>query len=225
MLKVHFGSNILADDALHEMQFGYVSRPAHRSHAYAADRYETVNHRWSALCEENRGFAVLNDGCYGVSADRGELALTLLRAPLAPDDTCDRGEHTLTYSLYPFATDFAHSGVVREGYALSNPLEVREGTCQARPGIWCESESVILETVKPAENGDGLILRLYESLRMRGKGLLRLPFEGEVSRCGMAEDECAPMGRGSVFPVELRPFEVLTLRVRRVNSANTTMQE
>ena len=216
LLKVHFDSGILAEDALHEIQFGHVRRPAHRSHAFAADRYEVAQHRWTALCEENRGFAVLNDGCFGVSTGRGGIALTLLRAPLAPDDTCDQGEHLITYALYPFATDFARSGTVREGYELSNPPRVVAGTCEARPGVWCESDSVILETVKPAEDGDGFILRLYESLRMRGVGTLRLPFEAEVSDCGMAEDGNAPLGTGRDIPVALRPFEVKTLRVRRV---------
>ena len=215
MLKAHFSSNILAEDALHEIQFGYIRRPAHRSHAFAADRYEVCNHRYTALCEENRGFAVLNDGCYGVSTDRGEIALTLLRAPLVPDDTCDRGEHVLTYALYPFATDFAHSGTVREGYALNNPLVVREGTCQRASGPWCESDSVILETVKPAEDGDGLILRLYESLHTHGKGMLHLPFEAEVFDCGMAEDQRHPIGIGRDIPLSLKPFEVKTLRLRR----------
>ena len=40
MLKAHFESNVLCQDAIHEIQFGYVKRPCHRSHPFAADRYE-----------------------------------------------------------------------------------------------------------------------------------------------------------------------------------------
>ena len=65
---------------------------------------------------------MLNDGCYGISANRGELALTLLRAPLVPNETNNRGEHTFTYALYVFNTSLAQSDTVRQGYALNVPL-------------------------------------------------------------------------------------------------------
>ena len=51
MLKAHFESNVLREEAMHEIQFGFVKRPCHRSHAFASDRYEVSNHRYSALCE------------------------------------------------------------------------------------------------------------------------------------------------------------------------------
>lgn len=44
MLKVHFQSDILAEEAVHEIQFGYVRRPAHRSTPMppTATRYATI---------------------------------------------------------------------------------------------------------------------------------------------------------------------------------------
>lgn len=215
MLKAHFESNVLAENALHEIQFGFIARPAHASNTFAADRYECCNHRYSALCEENRGFAVLNDGNYGCSTGRGEIALTLLRAPLVPDDTCDRGVHHFTYSLYPFACGFADSGVTQAGYALNCKPIVLEGTCQASTGIYCDSDSIIAETIKPADDGDGVIVRLYESKRMLGRGELRLPFDAEIYACDMGETERGVLlGEGRSLGLTLRPFEVKTLRLR-----------
>ncbi|MDD3335126.1 MAG: glycoside hydrolase family 38 C-terminal domain-containing protein [Eubacteriales bacterium] len=214
LLKTHFESNLLCEDALHEIQFGYVKRPAHRSHAFAADRYEVCNHRYSALCEENRGFAVLNDGCYGVSSGRGALALSLLRAPLVPDDTCDRGMQRLTYSLYPFASAFAQSGVQRVGYELNAPIAAVEGECRSQSGFYTDNQSVILETVKPAEDGNGVILRLYESMRARVRATVFLPYPADVFACGMAEEEVGqPIAYGEKVELDFAPFQIRTLRV------------
>ena len=213
MLKVHFQSDILAEEAMHEIQFGYVGRPAHRSTPYASDRYEVCNHRYSALCEDNRGFAVLNDGSYGVSANHGELALTLLRAPLVPDDTNNRGEHTLTYALYVFNTAFAQSDTVRQGYALNVPLVLEHGHCpRTVTGFRTQGTGVILESVKVPEDGQGIILRLYESQHVQEDACLELPFPATLVECGMDESGTEIMGHGNSFQLRFAPFQVRTFR-------------
>ncbi len=213
MMKAHFESNILCEDAIHEIQFGFVKRPCHRSHAFAKDRFEVSNHRYSALDEGNRGFALLNDGLYGLSTGRGEMALTLLRAPLVPDDTCDRGEHRFTYSLMPYAGAFRDSGAARAGYALNLPVEALDGACRKTAGIWCDSGSILLETLKPAEDGRGAILRLYESMGETARGTLRLPAEKKIFLSSMDETGETFLCRGKEAPLTLRPFEIRTLRL------------
>lgn len=213
MLKAHFESSILCEDAAHEIQFGFVKRPCHRSHAFAKDRFEVSNHRYSALYEGNRGFALLNDGLYGLSTGRGGMALTLLRAPLIPDDTCDRGQHHFTYSLMPFACPFRDSGVMRAGYALNLPVRVLSGVCSKAVGPWCDSGSIVLETIKPAEDGRGMILRLYESMGETAPGILRLPMEKNIFLSSMDEREETFLCRGKEAALTLRPFEIRTLRV------------
>ena len=51
MLKVIFPVDIHANEALHEIQFGHLARPNHRSRQYDADRFEVANHKWTALAE------------------------------------------------------------------------------------------------------------------------------------------------------------------------------
>lgn len=218
LLKVHFESNVLCDDALHEIQFGYVKRPCHASHPFAADRYESCSNRWTALCEENRGFAILQDGSRGVSTDRGEIALSLLRAPLVPDETADRGFHSFRYAIMPFATAFKEAGVVKAGYEFSvftYDDDTRSGSCHA--GFWCDSDAIILETIKPADDGsDDIILRLYESLRTHASGVLRLPFDGKVYESSMDEEKTGELqGEGREVRLMMKPFEIRTLRIMR----------
>ena len=210
LLKVHFESDVLCEDALHEIQFGYVKRPCHASHAFAADRYESCSNRWTALCEENRGFAILTDGIRGVSTDRGEIALSLLRAPLVPDDTADRGAHSFNYAIMPFAASFRDSGVVKAGIAFAEPWREDAGFCM-------DGDAIILDAVKPADDGsDDIILRLYESLRTRGEGVLHLPFAAKVYESSMDESETgALLGEGTAIPLRMKPFQIRTLRLVR----------
>ena len=214
MLKAHFESNVLSQDAVHEIQFGYVKRPCHRSHPFASDRYEVSNHRYSALCEGNRGFALLNDGLYGLSTDRGEMALTLLRAPLVPDDTCDRGRHRFTYTLYPFGCAFSEADLAKAGKELNVPIRAIKGDCDARKGLSCEGGGVLIDTVKPAEDGNGVILRLYESLGTAAEAQkLTLPQAGRIYRSSMDERETGDLiGQGNMVFISLKPFEIMTLR-------------
>ena len=215
LLKVHFESNVLCDDALHETQFGYVKRPCHDSHAFAADRYESCSNRWTALCEENRGLAILQAGSRAVSTDRGEIALSLLRAPLVPDDTANRGKQGFRYAIMPFATGFKDAGVVKAGMAFSE--ETFANIPHEDAGFRMDSDAIILETIKPADDGsDDIILRLYESLRTTASGVLRLPFAVKVYESAMDESETgALLGEGVEIPLTLKPFEIRTLRICR----------
>ena len=221
LLKVHFESNVLCDDALHEIQFGYVKRPCHDSHPFAADRYESCSNRWTALCEEKRGFAILADGIRGVSTDRcpagggGEIALSLLRAPLVPDDTADRGCHSFRYAIMPFDSSFAESNVVKDGYDFT--AETYCGMFRMESPIRVSSHAIILETIKPADDrSEDIILRLYESLRTHAEGRLVLPFAAKVYESSMDESETgALLGEGREIPLRMKPFEIRTLRVVR----------
>lgn len=100
LLKVNFPVNYFAHEALHEIQFGHLKRPTHRSRELDRDRFEVCNHKWTALVEAGRGFAILNDSKYGVDVLDNSINLTLLKSPLAPDMNADRGRQEFTYALY-----------------------------------------------------------------------------------------------------------------------------
>ena len=94
-----FPVNVYAENAINEMQFGYVERPAHRSRLYDKDRFEVCNHRYSAFCDGAHGAAVLNDSKYGISMNDNRLELTLLRAAASPVMRADNGVHHFTYAF------------------------------------------------------------------------------------------------------------------------------
>jgi alpha-mannosidase len=100
LLKVNFPVNYFAHEALHEIQFGHLARPTHRSRELDRDRFEVCNQKWSALVEGERGFAILNDSKYGVDVLDNSINLTLLKAALAPDMTADHGRQSFSYAFY-----------------------------------------------------------------------------------------------------------------------------
>lgn len=219
MLKVAFPTTVHAGEALHEIQFGHIRRPTHRSRPIDADQFEVCNHRWSALAEEGRGVAVLNDSKYGISTAGGTLNLTLLKSALAPDEQADQGLQRFTYALYLWDGSLLESGVVAEAHALNEPPLLAPGAASGgdRSLIAVDRPNVVVETLKPAEDGSpDLVLRLYEAGRTRTRCRLRvgLPLAGAAA-CDMRERIQHELAvDGATIALELRPFEIKTLRLR-----------
>jgi alpha-mannosidase len=218
LLKVNFPVSVHADEAVHEIQFGHIRRPNHRSRPFDADRFEVSNHKWTALMEENRGCAVLNDCKYGVNVSGNSINLTLLKSALAPDMTADRGRQEFTYAFYAWNGSFAESPIVREAYELNCPAMLVSGAAGERSLFAIDAPSVVVETVKPAEDGSkDIIVRLYESKRMATRCTLStsLPILG-AAQTDMLENvqEELPCDGGSV-DLDFRAFEIKTVRLQQ----------
>ena len=216
LLKVAFPVDIHASEALHEIQFGHLARPNHRSRPYDADQFEVANHKWTALAEADRGCAVLNDCKYGVSVEGQEIALTLLKSALAPDMTADLGLQRFTYAFYAWRGPLSESDLVRQGYELNVPLTVAHGATGERNLMQVDAPGIVIETLKPAEDGSGdLILRLYESRRSATSCTLCVDLPvAEAFETNMLEEEPSPLNvdEGAI-PLMFRAFEVKTLRL------------
>lgn len=219
LLKVDFPAAVTAAEGFNEIQFGYVARPTHRSRPCDQDRFEVCNQRYSALCDEGHGAAVLNDCKYGISMEGNSLRLSLLRAAASPEMRADNGRHRFTYAFTGWEGSFLDSPVVREAYDLNVPLQTAEGGAAAFSAFSVDRPNVFVDTVKPAEDGSGdLVLRLYEAKRADTSCVLdvRVPVR-DAWECGILEDarEALPLRNGQL-PLRFRPFEVKTVRLRRV---------
>ncbi|MCX7608935.1 MAG: glycosyl hydrolase-related protein [Anaerolineales bacterium] len=218
LLKVAFPLNIHTNEAISEIQFGHLRRPNHRSRPYDADRFEICNHKWTALAEEGRGAAVLNDSKYGLSVSGNTIKLSLLKAALAPDMHADRGLQQFTYSLYFWKGSLLESRLLQEAYDLNAPPLVLEGVSASEPfSIFSlDAANVVLETVKPAEDGSrDIILRLYEGMRTATRCALRLNLPvREAYQTNLLEEDPQPLpfSDGKVL-LEFRPFEIKTIRL------------
>jgi alpha-mannosidase len=220
LLRALFPLAIRSHEATFETMYGAHRRPTHRNTSWDSTRFEVSAHRFADLSEPDYGVALLNDGKYGHSVRDNVLGLSLLRSPLYPDPLADEGDHRFTYGLFPHPGDWAEAGVVEEAFALNSPLftvpGARDGSLQ--PGLGLASVQgleVALGSLKMAEDGRAVVLRLYEPRGARGGCVVRFAHGVErVERTNLLEEAEGPVevSDGTVR-LELRPFEVVTLRV------------
>ncbi len=219
LLKVAFPVNVHSHEALHEIQFGHIRRPTHASRQFDADRYEVACQKWSALCEERGGVAILNDCKYGVDVCDNSINLTLLRAPLMPDMTADLGRQEFTYAFYAWNGSLADSRLVQEAYELNAPVLTVAGGNGEQSLFGLDAPNIMLETVKPAEDGSpDVVLRLYETLRTATRCVLEtaLPFRSAEETDMLERKPGARRAlRDGKISLVFRPFEIKTVRLRR----------
>ncbi len=213
LLRAKVPTTIHSAEARFEIQWGEIARPTHRNTSWDYARFEVPAQRWADLSERGFGLALLNDSKYGHAAHDSTLEITLIKSSTSPDPKADRGEHRFTYALMPHDGDLAQ--VRAEARRLNQPVVVVEGQPRPKPPLVAVSpETVIVETVKPADDGRGFILRVYESDHRRCRARLALgPSVGQVLRTDLREQDAdpVPVENGEVI-LDLNPFEIVTLR-------------
>jgi len=217
LLKVVFPVDIYAQEAIHEIQFGHLARPNHRSRPYDADRFEVANHKWTALAEPGRGCAILNDCKYGISVDGQEIRLTLLKSAMAPDMSADRGTQAFTYAFTAWQGPLVESSLVHDAYELNTPVSAMPGDAGHRSLFAIDHPGVVIEAIKPAEDGSqDLVLRLYEARRTATRCTLSSSLRLRSARAtDMLEQGGDPLAvqDGQKIALAFRPFEIKTIRL------------
>ena len=222
LLKVAFPVDVLSPVATYDIQWGHIQRPTHRNTSWDWARFESCAHKWADLSEDDYGVSLLNDCKYGHDVYEDVIRLTHLRSPSMPDPVADRGRHRFAYSLLPHTAGLA--ATIAAGYALNDPTIVFEsrraengpaGAPERWSFISTDFPSAVVETVKGAEDGRGIIVRLYESLRRRGRVNLTTSFlVAEARRADLLERDGDPVEvRGHTVSFDVRPFEIVTLRL------------
>ncbi len=221
MLRTSFAIDIAAREAICGIQFGSIGRPTHSDTPEDGAKFEVCAHKWVDLSEPGYGVALLNDCKYGHHLRGNLLDLNLLRSPSYPDPQADRGSHEFTYSLYPHAEDHSAGGVVRAAYELNMPLRPLPDAPGTGPlaasASWLrpEAANVVVETVKQAEDGNGLIVRLYEASGALTETMLHCGFAlAAAEETDLIEEHPASLATvDNAIPLALLPFEIRTLRL------------
>lgn len=221
LLKVAFPVDVLAPQASFEIQFGHIQRPTHRNTSWDEARFEVPAHTWADISESGFGVALLNDCKYGYDVHGNVLRLTLLRSPTFPDPLADRGRHEFAYALLPHDGDVVTGRVASEAHAFNSPLHVvPAGTGSAtlpaqHSFVTVDDPAAVVTAVKQADDGNGVVVRLYESTG--GRRTARVSCAGltphRVDLLERALDVPLPLD-GHAAVVSLRPFEVVTLHFR-----------
>ena len=218
LLKVHVPVDVHTDEATFEIQFGNLKRKVHTNTSWDVARFESCGQKWMDLSEGHYGVSLLNDCKYGHSVKDGCIGLTLIKSGIEPNPTTDQEEHFFTYALYPHAEGWQQAGTVREAYRLNQPaLSVRGGQAGTEYSLASvQPANVILETVKQAEDGNGVIVRLYETENARTEACLtwNRPI-ASVEECNCIEEKQADAAFESArIPFVIKPYEIKTFRIR-----------
>jgi alpha-mannosidase len=226
LLKLAFPLAVRTDRATSEIQFGHLHRATHANTSWDVARFETVAHRWIQVGEPSFGVAISNHVVYGhdirnTRSAAGEAIttarLSLLRAPLYPDPESDQGRHEFDVSILAGA-DIPTA--ITEGYRRQLPLRVLEGAQTFEPLFASDAAGVVIETVKLAEDRSGdVVVRLYEAHGDRSRAGLTADFDwSSVVATDLLErplEGVAVSAEGRTVSLDLRPFELVTLRFTR----------
>jgi alpha-mannosidase len=193
---------------------------AYGTQALPSDGDEAVAQQWVAVLSpsRDRALTVINDSTYGCDAKRGELRLSLLRAPAHaahPSDLgtpllepnrytprIDQGEHVFRFWINGGRRAERLNAVDREAlvhnqrpYALS--CWPAGGGDLPASGPVLSDRAIQLAAFKRAEDGEDVIVRLFEPTGKRRTTTLSVPCVGASVR------------------LRLDPFELKTLRLDR----------
>ncbi|MBI2952991.1 MAG: hypothetical protein HYY30_01660 [Chloroflexi bacterium] len=203
-LRVHFPTGIHSDFAHADGHFTIERRPVDvpvHSLDWIEDPVGTQPQKaFVDVSDETRGLMVVNRGLPEYEALRSKdgvvIALTLLRCIgwLSRDDLHSRrgpagpvilatggqcpGRHTFDYSLIPHLSGWAEAFLGARQF--NNPMRVQPTTTHSGHLPWrlsfvkVEPDDLVISAVKPAEDGNGLIVRIYNPTPRTVRGAIFL---------------------------------------------------
>jgi alpha-mannosidase len=207
LLKLRFPTALVGGTATFEVPYGFVER--------AADGEEQPGQSWLDLSGEGAGLALCNDGKYSFDVAGGDIGMTVLRSPIyahhdplvpAQDGVyrhIDIGPQVFSYALVPHAGSWRDAGVPRRAAELDLPAIALVETFHRGPlaahgsALSVDPPSVALTVLKPAEDGDDLVVRCVETHGVAAEARIELTAWNRV------------------IEARLGPLEIKTFRVPR----------
>lgn len=221
-LKASFPVDIRATEASYEIAHGAINRPNHFNTSYDFARFEVSAHKWADLSQTDYGVSILNDCKYGYDIHGNRMRITLMRSPNCPDTTADRGINEFTYAFYPHSNRWQDGKTVNKAFELNMPLEAfySEGSDNSRAVfeksfLELSCQNIIVDALKKAQDGEGFILRVYESEGRTSQVSLKLCFpKFDLFECDMMENSENLLEKGAAcVQFKICPYEVKTFRL------------
>ena len=187
--------------------------------------------RWGGVENENQSIAILNRGtpAYKIlPASEGKLIyMTVLRSPANPtclhepdaytmtdyDGMRDEGQHKFAFELASYQTCFEGSSVELDAEQFSRPLlAVKKSEETVELPAVLEGTAFVTH-IKPAEDLDGIIVRVTENCGKDGKIVMSVPdWVKKVYITDMPEKKRQEATFDKKLRLDIRGFEIATLR-------------
>lgn len=221
VVKAEFPVDINSTRATYDIQFGSVERPTHTNTSWDAAKFEVCAHKFADYSEYGYGVSLMNDCKYGYDIHSGTMRLTLLKCGTHPNPEADKCVHEFTYSLYPHAGDYRDADIISEAYKLNVPMQaVKLGRQNGKLpesfcGFLCDSKNIIAETIKKAEDGNGIVIRMYESFNRKTSAKVSVGYNySKAFLCDMMENNIKELDvKDGKISIDFAPFEIVTVRL------------
>ena len=202
-LKLMFPVNTENGQAATEIPFGHVKKNM--------DGKEETMQQWADLSGEGIGLTVLNNSKYSVDFHENTIGFTVLRSPvyahhdpyeLRADEEysyIDQGIQRFTYALLPHDGCWRKAGVMKKAALLNQPLitafeTFHKGDLPLKKSfLSVDKENVQMTALKHAYQGEGYVLRLFESFGAETETTISV---GDVT-----------------FTAKFSPYEIKTFKV------------
>ncbi|HOO22626.1 MAG TPA: glycoside hydrolase family 38 C-terminal domain-containing protein [Clostridia bacterium] len=209
MLRAEFYPRIYGDKVNCDIQFGSIDRSTKNDTSVEKAQYEICAHKYVAVNDDKGYFALINDCKYGHRVKEGVISLNLIRSPKYPDPECDMGAHSFGYAVKGCES---MKEVVENAYLYNNPLIVVEKDVRIEPIVDINNENVIVETIKPSEDGEGIVVRLYERYGSNETVIIKpnFAFSG-IFECNLLEED----RKETDATVILTPHQIKTIYIRK----------
>ncbi len=226
LLKAAFPFSFGNAKAAYDLGLGHVMRGNNTITAYEVPAQE-----WADLtaADGSYGVTIMNDSRYGWDKpDDNTLRLTLLHTPSASrggyrnQQTLDIAPHEFTYSIkgHPGALDGASAttsaDILNQRKAAYVTAKHAGSLGKSFSLLSTTNPSIRVKAVKKAEDGDGIIVRVYELSGNDAKGGIRFaaPVLSAEETNGVEERIGAASFAGKDLNVDLTRFAPKTYRVR-----------
>lgn len=150
-----------AEEAKFEAPYGVVER------GYIPDDVPSRN--FVHLSGNGMGMTFLQDCKYGHRHEPGRYTMRVVRSSFDPDHAPEVRKTKLRYAVYLHNRTVGNDELIRLGEEWLRPLIAFPATLQSngepavRSFVKCDTPGVVLSSVKPSEDCDGVVLRLVET--------------------------------------------------------------
>jgi alpha-mannosidase len=217
MLRVQFQPDIHESYATCGIQMGSIKRSTRPQNAWEAARFEFPAQAYIDLSDAKRGCSLICADKFGYSIQENVMEMAILRSPADTDPNADIGKHSYAYAFYCHDKPYADSKVNQVADSIATPLVCVpvSGSIKIEQGskFGMTNNDLIINCIKPAEDGEGIILRLFEPLGVHASDILNCGKQyGRIFLCNMLEEEQAELKWGDT--IQAKPFEIITLRLK-----------
>ena len=214
LLRVENWLALQSQSATYGSPHGTIERSARFDTPAERAKYEVPGQRFASVREASGdGLALFALDTYGWSArtlPKGGIKLghSLLRGTTWPDPAADVGMHRLSYAFAPFSG--ASTGALERAWLqFAHEPRVRLFTC--------EDDAVLVVACKPAEDGDGVIVRVRECDGASREARLRCSARMTQALSTDALERAVDLPvtlEGEELLFALAPYQLRTFRVR-----------